>query len=265
VRTVPAPTHFERRWKQVQEELVATEAELKLQDDYWDSQIALHTREYKMTVRDIDSEYAQRQAELDEEWSSEAKKKRYAKPSPEYLNMHYRSQRMLMSKQFTKMGIITQMMNERQHLEATDAMRRMEDDYRRADANLRNTYEAEKLALRLAYEKKLNNITRERERSLKPYRQRCQTIRERADELREERRSPQRPVKVPRPVLPNVDNGLMATINDAPRLKLPRFNVRRRTGSMSRTERAPSSVSGMDVSRGTPSVSSVVHNGRRPY
>jgi hypothetical protein len=265
VRTVPAPTHFDRRWKQVHDDLAATETEVKLQNEYWDNQIAVHTREYEMTAHDLDVEYAQRQAELDEEWASEAKKKRYAKPSPEYLNMRYRSQRMIISKQFTKMGVITQMMNERQQFEAADAMRRMEDDYRRADANLRKNYETEKLALRLAHEKRMNNIARERERSLKPFRQRCQTVRERADELRAEGRSPQRPVRVPPPVLPNVDNELIATINDTPRLKLPRFTVRRRTGSVTRTERAPSCVSDIDVSRGTLPVSSIVHHGRRPY
>jgi hypothetical protein len=202
-----------------------------------------------------DTEYAHQQSNLDKEWQSQRKQLRYAKPSSGLLNLRYRAQQMIITKRFAGMGDVTQLMHEMIEKESADAARKLNHDYRQADANLRKTYDKDRSTLVLAHETRLNNIVRERGRSLTPHATRYQKMQERVGELSRLASTPQPDIVIPPPKLPNCDNALLATLNKPPRLKMPvvqpipRGQPRTTTRKSSRT--SASAVSGLEVSSGT--------------
>jgi hypothetical protein len=215
-----------------------------------------------MSLEIEDADFAHHQTQLDRDWRAPKTQLRYAKPSTELLNLRVMAQQMIRTKRFAGIGVITQAMNERMVKETASAASRMASDYRQADANLRKTYELHRSTVNLAHESRLNNIVRERERSLKPHKRTAQKIQDQAAELQALSLKPQPDTIIPPPILPNCDNALLSTINKTPRLKLPQLQTlpRRpsRPPSQAATQASGSRVSGLDVTSRSVPVSALV-------
>jgi hypothetical protein len=217
-----------------------------------------------MSLGDLDQVFQEKQLNLVREWESPHRKRTYAKPSPTYLNMRYISQRMITAKRFEEMGDISRLMRDRMEMESAEAGRRLAEGYARAEAVLFKWLETEQKALRTAFDSRLDHITSEKSRTVNPYEQRFRAIAQRSAELKSLCDIPPKNVQLPPPTFPVCDNMALFQLNATPKLKLPHvpFNGRPLSEtssaqqiSLARTaaslRKAPSSVSGMEVTRGS--------------
>jgi hypothetical protein len=233
-----------------------------------------------MAVTDLQQRFKQKQSELISEWQSPQKAMQYSKPSPEYLNMRHRSQKMIRTKRFDEMGDITFLMGSRMESESAAAARRLEKGFAFAEANLRKWLEAEQQMLKSVFETKLDNITRERERSVKPSLHRSQTMLERGKELLKQLQNPVKPPLCTKPLFPACDNAALMNINGTPKLKLSTpvlkskamsrqsvdekiANARKLAKQLKSKQLLSSAESGMDVSHGSVSLSDFGFEGSR--
>jgi hypothetical protein len=240
----------------------------------WDSEIESYLRDYELSMRALEHRFQEKQTELIAKWRSPHGRLKYAKPSPEYLSMRYSSQRMIRTNRFNELGGITHLMRLRMDQESAEAGKRLESGYSIAEAGLHAWLEGEEQTLKAAFDRRLNNIARERARSMRPFTQRSQILREKNAALLRQLHAPLTSEPSTPPPFPTCDNAALAKLNATPRLRLPTPELRGRSAPRSFFDekvaaarkaacqlkagsgsRSLSSVSGMDVSRGSGSAS----------
>jgi hypothetical protein len=228
-------------------------------------------------MAELEQRFEQRQQELIREWQSPEVKRRFTKPSTEYLNMRYKSQQMIKTKRFDEMNDIAQLMANQMAAECFEAERKLHTGYARAEAHLHKWLEDEQQILRATLDGRLDGITRARARSVLPYAQRRSAMKVRTEKLEQKLVQPRMVEEPPPPrPFPICNNSALVNINETPRLTLPLpalkcrpFNhsafkervllARSAASSRKTASEAASTVSGMEVYPGSlsllPSVS----------
>ena len=143
---------------------------------YWDGEEQRVNNEKDAAMQDLDRRYEAAAAELDEEWRSERKQQMYTKPSAGLLNMRCMMQKMIKAKKLSDIDALGKQIEEKEKEESAAAAAKMQADYQAADAKLEEVYKTERIAIDGKHEKRINNITRQRELELRPLHQRVENL-----------------------------------------------------------------------------------------
>lgn len=166
----------ERELASTEQKIKETNQEIEERNKFWDSQKELIDKELEMSLRDLEMQREIAIQKLDEEWQSEKKMQHYSKPSPALLNLRDMAKKMIKAKKFDEVQKISKMIESKEQVEAAEATKRMNADYRIADKNTQDKFDHEITVLRSNHETKINNLTRSKERNLRPIRQRLENL-----------------------------------------------------------------------------------------
>lgn len=199
----------------------------------WGKQLEAAEKQHQVALRELDDRLDGELENLDREWQEPKKQMKYSKPSTTFLNLRYVSQQMIKTRNFDSIDTIGKMMVAKRDEEACEATRRMNEDYRLADMQIRKKYENEKEILEIAYQRRLDSIKRGKERSVQPSQQRI-AILQRRDQYYKNADTTHslttaREVKTPALHSSNISNDPFQLIYDTPKLKLPKITTINRT------------------------------------
>jgi len=181
---------------------------------------------------DADLEYERRLRDLDREWAKPPKRDAYAKPSVSLLNARSVAQQLVKVKTFSEVASVAKVMDAMIAHESAGACRRMNADYVKVDALLRERHEADAKARGLVHSAKMKVLARDRDRGSRPIERQCQLLREQHKARKREQERPMPDTIIPRPGGDSPCVDVMAATGDNHALRLPPITpIKRRTPS----------------------------------
>ena len=162
--------------KRCNENITYAEDEINAQKKFWENQRMMIQTEYETAMKELEMRHHQNQDMLDQEWQSTRKMQKYSKPSPQLLDLRYKTQRLITTKQFERAKQNGQKLAELEAIESEENTRKMNAAYRLADANLERKFQADCEVLKVIRDKKMDAATHGEERAFKPVNRRYEKL-----------------------------------------------------------------------------------------
>ena len=267
IRNTPDFVTVKYDLKRCQESLNYAEDEINAQKKFWENQRMMIQTEYETGMKELEMRHHQQQDMLDQEWQSTRKMQQYSKPSPQLLDLRYKTSRLISTKQFERAKQNGQKLAEMEAIECEENTRRMNEAYRLADANLERKYQHDCEVLKVIRDKKMDAATHSEERAFKPVNRRYEKL---SAEKARLQATADRGLPIPGKQIPQFSqqsNLPFIDLNSTPKLNLKKVTlINRNRGDKTKqtTQRNSRPQSAMSVSTPKPLVYRGERNNRSP-
>ena len=164
------------REEKVGEELKKVEEKLNERKAMWKRQMEVLQAEKKVALQNLEAQYEEKAAQLEEEWHSEKMHEKYSRPSAQLMTMRGQVQAYLKSHQFGDAQAVADLVERQEKQEIQDATNRMRKDYLAAHERLQKKMMADRAAVEDNYDAKMNGIITAKNQELRPYEQRMENL-----------------------------------------------------------------------------------------